>query len=291
MFWRYLAAYIVLSILFLPFAWASQEAARNHLERAHRCVDENALDRAEKHVRRSLKLHSSIRGRVFLGWLFKKTKRSKEALAILRKTSIASTPVRVQRELKRLDQMFSPQGKKRREEEKRRRERRQQRRQQRRRPRKVVKKTPPKPTKKTSAPPPVPADTTSKEFLLGGLTSASYEVKRHSMLELARLGYKDTLDRVAQLLQHPNELVRGGAAEALGKFGDDKGVVPLLEALWAEKKVPLAIKEIEALEKIGTEKALNGLYQYRYDNERPIAVTELDFALDRLYKKHKKEED
>ena len=278
---------LTLFLLVPAASWANnREAARSHLERAHRCVDEKDLKKAEQHVRRSLKLQASVAGRVFLGWLFKKTNRANDALDILRKTSIASSPQRVQRELKRLDKYHSEKGREERLYERRRRESEQ-------RPQRPIVKRPtptPKPTKKPTSPPPQPADTTSKEFLLSGLAAASYEVKRHSMLELARLGYKDTLERVAQLLQHPNTLVRGGAAEALGKFGEDKGVVPLLEALWVEKDVAVAKKIIEGLEKIGTEKALNGLYQYRYDNERPKAVEELDFAIDRLLKKLKPEQ-
>mgnify|MGYP001554779970 FL=1 len=284
MYWRLSLLVFLLVLLVAQSAWANnREAAKNHLERAHRCVDENDLKRAEQHIRRSLKLKNSIAGRVFLGWLFKKTKRANDALSILRKTSIASSPQRVQRELKRLDKYHSKKSREQRLYERKRRESAQ--RPQRRpvRPRPTLKAK----IKKPSAPPPKPADTTSKEFLIGGLSAASYEVKRHSMLELARLGYKDTLDRVAQLLQHPNTLVRGGAAEALGKFGDDKGIVPLLEALWVEKDISLVKVIIEALEKIGSEKALNGLYQYRYDNEHPKATEDLDFAIDRLMKKHK----
>ena len=285
MYWRKCLLVLALVLLVAQTAWANnREAAKNHLERAHRCVDENDLKRAEQHIRRSLKLKNSIAGRVFLGWLFKKTKRADDALSILRRTSIASSPQRVQREVKRLDLYHSKKGLEKRLYERKRRESAQR---PQRRPVRRPKPTPRPKVKKPSAPLPKPADTTSKEFLIGGLAAASYEVKRHSMLELARLGYKDTLDRVAQLLQHPNTLVRGGAAEALGKFGDDKGVVPLLEALWVEKDIALVKVMIEALEKIGSEKALNGLYQYRYDNEHPKAKEELDFAIDRLMKKHK----
>lgn len=233
--------------------------AKAHVERAQKLVSANKFEAAAQHLGRSLAAADTPKTRVFLGWVLKRAGKTRQALLHLKRASLASSPARVSRELARLDEVYAP-------------------------TRVVAEPVDTAPKAQDSTPP--PADTTSKAFLLDGLAAASYVEKSHSMRQLAQHGYVDTIPRVIEFLVHPDKTVRLGAIEALGTFAAEEGLVPLLEALWRERDPELAEAIITSVHKIGSEKALNGLYQYRWECAHPLAVEALDDAVAELAKQH-----
>jgi len=78
-------------------------------------------------------------------------------------------------------------------------------------------------------------------------------VRRHAALSLGRVGIKKrAVEALVEVLNDPKELVRSGAAEALGEL-DDEEAIPHLEELLSDEDPKVVAAAEDALMKLGVE--------------------------------------
>jgi HEAT repeat protein len=122
--------------------------------------------------------------------------------------------------------------------------------------------------------------------LLAELRDFDKERRRKAVYKLGMVGGDDALRALMIAVEDENEdvIVRGRAAQMLGKLRDSRAVVPLITALKA-KGYQTPIHAAQALGRIGDRRAIVPLRKLADQNDNDRAREAAEWALSRLESK------
>ncbi len=122
--------------------------------------------------------------------------------------------------------------------------------------------------------------------LLAELRDFNKERRRKAVYKLGMIGGEDALRALMIAVEDENEdvIVRGRAAQMLGKLRDNRAVMPLITALKA-KGYQTPIHAAEALGRIGDKRAITPLRKLADQNDNDRAREAAEWALSRLESK------
>ncbi|WP_329316628.1 HEAT repeat domain-containing protein (plasmid) [Streptomyces sp. NBC_01278] len=106
--------------------------------------------------------------------------------------------------------------------------------------------------------------------LLRALADTGHRGVRWSALACAELGFRRAVPLITALLEHPDPMVREGACEALGLFGE-RAAVPALTALLNDGTSWVRSRAAMALGQIGGDRARAELWQAMMERRNPKA--------------------
>ncbi|MFI5764068.1 HEAT repeat domain-containing protein [Streptomyces sp. NPDC051563] len=113
-------------------------------------------------------------------------------------------------------------------------------------------------------------DASVEPGLLRALADTGHRGVRWSALACAELGFRRAVPLIIDLLEHPDPMVREGACEALGIFGEP-AAVPALAARLDDGANRVGSRAALALGQIGGDRALAVLWQAMVERRKPKA--------------------